>query len=246
MGMLRRNRVKFSVIAVVAALILGIVGTGLILGAFYEDGIYEGPVDVGELQTARGLVYDWAQTSETVGVTGVLIRDWMISGEWTLDCGNDACKDADPGDIEFDMAIAMIRDSIKAEANSSHGHIFSDFSATSATVAGDELTIEGEITGSGPIATDGITIRLRRHGGPPNNPLDHFTFFFKMDAGNIITTEVGGVVVESSVGQPPQVGGTTSFPFYGSGSPAVGFAIIGGGVAASLAFLVSGWRRQRG
>lgn len=202
MKMLRSNRVKFGVIAVAAALILGIVGTGLILGAFYEDGIYEGPVDVGELQTARGLVYDWAQTSQTVGVTGVLVRDWMTSGEWTLDCGDDACKDADPGDIEFDMAIAMIRDSIKAEANSSHGHIFSDFSATSATVTGDELTIVGEITGSGPIETDEIIITLIRSSGP----LQHFTFFFKMDDGtlsgdpNIITTKVGGVVVESSGG----------------------------------------------
>ena len=90
------------------------------------------------------------------------------------------------------MALAMAR----PLGASSHGHTLWDFSANSVEVveAGSttSLVIEGTITGSGHIGTDGITIILAK------NSNGHFTFFFKMDNGNIITTEVGGVVVESS------------------------------------------------
>ena len=53
------------------------------------------------------------------------------------------------------------------------------------------LEIKGTITGAGALKTDGITIKLVKK----DNGL--FTFFFKLDEGNLLTTEVGGGVLES-------------------------------------------------
>jgi len=91
----------------------------------------------------------------------------------------------------------MMREDVKAEANFSHGHQWSNFSATSVDVTGNILTIVGTINGSGPIKNVGIKLTLKRHSDP-----QHFTFFFDLSDGPggdppIIVTEVGGVVIES-------------------------------------------------
>ena len=104
----------------------------------------------------------------------------MISGEWTLDC-DDECADAD-------LELVMVRPG----GASPHSHQWSGFSATDVMLAGDDLTIDGTITGSGPIGTDGIRIRLKAIAN------GNATFFFKMDDGNAIATEVGGAMVESN------------------------------------------------
>ena len=194
MEMLRRNRVKFGVIAMVAVLTVGIAGAIAVARGF---GGYSEASSVAGLQSARGVVYDWAQTDGPVAGN---IRDWMISGEWTLNC-HKACAKARLHQIEFDMALAMFLDPTApapgAKGDNSHGHQFSNFSATSATVAGSVLTILGTIDGSGPLGGD-IIITLRRHA--PTNP-QHFTFSFDLTSpppGNIITTVVSGVVVESN------------------------------------------------
>ena len=120
----------------------------------------------------------------------------MLRGEWTLDCHKE-CAKAKLHQIEFDMAFAMYRESVKAEANSSHGHQFWGFTATNVAITGDVLTIDGVITGSSGIITDEIQIKLRKQTN------GNFTLFFKMDDGalsapaNVIVTEVGGVVIES-------------------------------------------------
>jgi len=57
------------------------------------------------LTSARGVVFDWANTFDSVAQS----RNWMISGEWTLDCKT-ACTGAQPEEIAFDMAIAMFLD----------------------------------------------------------------------------------------------------------------------------------------
>ena len=114
----------------------------------------------------------------------------MLSGEWILNC-NTRCTKAHLSGIEFDMAFAMYRESVKAEGNSSHGHQFRDFSATNVTIIDDALLIDGQITGSSGIGTDEIQIKLRRQSN------GNFTFFFEMDDGNAIATEVGGVIIES-------------------------------------------------
>ena len=188
MNALRSNRVKFGIVAIAAVLIFGIVGSALaVAGGF---GGFKEATAVSNLQSARGIVFDWAEVADG--------RDFMISGEWTLKCKK-ACEEAAPHQIEFDMAFAMMREDVKAEANSSHGHQWSNFSATSASVddTGNILTIVGTINGSGPIKNVGITLTLRRHSDP-----QHFTFFFDLSDGPggdppIIVTEVGGVVIES-------------------------------------------------
>ena len=177
---------EFSMVAMAAVLILGIVGSALaVAGGF---GGYNEAKTVGDLKSARGTVYDWVEVADG--------RDFMVNGEWTLDCQT-ACDEAMPHQIEFDMAFAMIRDSVKAESNSSHGHQWSNFSASSASVSGDVLTVVGTITGSGPIHDVGITLTVKRHSSP-----QHFTFLLELSDGPtgdkpIIVTEVGGVVIES-------------------------------------------------
>ena len=204
MGILRKNRVKFGVIAMVAVLILSIAGATLAVarsfGGYTETSSVEG------LQAARGVVYDWANTWDQKWAdahSGDGNRDWMISGEWILDC-HTACTKAKPHQIDFDMAFAMMRESVKDSVlgneveNSSHGHQFSNFVASATpTEANGVLTILGTIDGSGPLGGP-IIITLKRHAN--TNP-QHFTFFFELPdhdaATNIITTTVGGVVVES-------------------------------------------------
>ena len=186
MTIFKDQRIKVAGALLVVVLALGIVGASLAI-AGNSDG-YSEVSSVEELAKARGVVHDWAETSQPAP-TG--IRDWIIGGEWALNC-HQACAQAKLRNIDFDMAFAMAR----PLGASSHGHTFWDFLATSVEVveAGSttSLVIEGTITGSGHIGTDGITIILAK------NSNGHFTFFFKMDNGNSITTEVDGVVVESS------------------------------------------------
>ena len=197
MSMLHSNRVRFSVISVAAVLIIGIVGAALSVAA--GSGGYTEASTLQELKTARGVVYDWSLTVQPEADGGT--RDWMISGEWALDClkkCSTVLGATDLNNVDFDMAFAMITDEgfggIKG--NIDHGHQFSNFLAKSVVVDDNNtIVIVGTIDGSGPIKNVGITITLKRHGG-------HFTFFFELDdsTGNppIIETVVGGVVVEAS------------------------------------------------
>ena len=146
---------------------------------------------VGDLAMARGVVYDWSQTWDEKNKT----RNWLASGEWRLNC-QVACAKAKPEQVEFDMAFAMVRAEVEEAGKTSHGHTFWDWEATSMEVVpGDgkeTLEIKGTITGSGPLKTSGITIKLVKADN------GHFTFFFKFDEGSVLTTEMGGGVLESS------------------------------------------------
>ena len=145
---------------------------------------------VADLASARGVLYDYAETWDEKNDT----RDWLLSGEWSLNC-QVACAKAKPEQVEFNMAFAMVRAEVERVGNGSHGHTFWGFEATGVEVVpGDKqetLEVKGTITGSGPISTDGIKIKLVK------NDNGHFTFFFKLDEGNVLTTEVGGGVLES-------------------------------------------------
>jgi hypothetical protein len=189
MAMFKNRYFKVSVFVLAAVLALGIAGVSLV--AAKASGDYDKVSSINRLAMARGVVSDWAQTQDG--------REWFVNGEWTLNC-HGPCVDAELQNIDFNMAYAMYRADITAEENQSHGHPFWNFSASSVYVSEDvtasttTLTIEGMITGSGEIGTDGITIKLVEHTG------GHFTFFFKMDEGNAFATEAGGVVVESTEG----------------------------------------------
>ena len=91
------------VILLLAVLTLGIVGATV----YAKAGEYDETGSLKELKSARGLVADWAETLDG--------RDWIVTGEWTLNCGK-ACTKAKPGKIDFDLAIAMYRASTEAVA----------------------------------------------------------------------------------------------------------------------------------
>ena len=55
---------------------------------------------IGDLATARGVVYDWGQTWDEKNDT----RNWLTSGEWSLNC-QVACAKAKPEQVEFDMRL---------------------------------------------------------------------------------------------------------------------------------------------
>lgn len=194
MSMLRNTKVKFTLITMAAVLILGIIGAGLIQ-ANHTNELYAGPAALSELKTASGVVFDAVGTKNALP-TGV--RDWLVSGDWTLDCGGLKCTDDKHNfaNIHFDIAFAMFR---YKSGDTDHGHTFANFVADAASMNadGDTLTITGNIEGSGPL--DGhVTMTFKRHGSGPK----HFTFSFYLDeydeTTNIITEAISGVVIEST------------------------------------------------
>ena len=86
MNILQSKRAKFGVMAMVVVLTLGIAGATLAVAA--GSGGYAENSHVEELKTARGIVYDWAETFDTANEE----RDWMVSGEWSLSCQTACAK----------------------------------------------------------------------------------------------------------------------------------------------------------
>lgn len=182
---LSRTRVVAVIAVFIAVAGLAVMALDSLRATADQDGGFQDAGSLEDLKSARGVVADWAQTYDTTNGP----RDWILDGEWILDC-HTRCTGANLTQIDFDMAFAMYRESVKDEANNSHGHPFWAFSATSVTLADDTLTITGDITGSGEIDEVGIVIKLRKHS-------DHFTFSFILDDDNSIATEVSGAVIES-------------------------------------------------
>lgn len=89
------------------------------------------------LRRAQGTIFDWTELDPD--------PHWAFNGPFTLACGPTPCAQADPSAIQFDLTLAMVR----PDGAQSHTHSFSSFSATSVTVIGDDLFIEGRIDGSG-------------------------------------------------------------------------------------------------
>ncbi len=145
---------------------------------------------VADLTSARGVLSDSAVTWDEKNGT----REWLLSGEWALNCSL-ACATASPEQVEFGMAFSMFRGEAAEIGKSSHGHTFWVFESTGVDVmpgdGNEALQVKGIITGSGGISTDGITVKLvKKDNG-------HFTFSFQLDEGNVLTSEVGGAVLES-------------------------------------------------
>ncbi len=143
-----------------------------------------------ELATARGSMSDRAATYDDKN----LDREWLLIGDWSLNC-SEACAEAPIDQIDFGMAFSMFRAEVGEMGNSSHGHTFWGFEATGVKVLpGDgkeTLELKGDITGSGGLSTDGITIKLEK------KDKGHFTFSFQLDDWNVLRSQVGGVVLES-------------------------------------------------
>jgi len=77
-----------------------------------------------------------------------------------------ACADTPAEHVDFGIGISMFRAEVDQMGNSSHGHNLWGFESTGVTIVpgqGEEtLEIAGDITGFGPISTDGITVKLEK------------------------------------------------------------------------------------
>ena len=181
MGILRHRQVKaglgIMLVGLVAVIALVIARDSPVVAKGF--GGYDQVSSAGALKEARGIVDALAQTNN---------GERLITGEWTLKCGG-PCAASKLYNIEFDMAIGMR----KLDGGGRHSHQFSAFSATSTTLDGDDLTIEGIITGSNEIGTDEVTIRL-----VAIVPDGNASFFLELGEGNAIHSELGGAIVESN------------------------------------------------
>ncbi len=145
---------------------------------------------VASLASASGSMSDLAATYDDKN----LVREWLVNGNWSLNCPG-ACAEVQSDQIDFRMGFSMFRAEPEKMGESSHGHTFWGFESTGVKVLPGEgkesLEIKGNITGSGPISSGGITIMLEKKDN------GHFTFSFKLDDGNVLTSTVGGVVLAS-------------------------------------------------
>ncbi len=180
MGILRQKRFKaglgLAVVALAVVIAVVIAGNSTVVAKGF--GGYDQVSSAEDLKQARGVVDALAQ------INGGGER--LISGEWTLKCRG-RCANAKLQNIEFDISFAMR----KTDGGGRHSHQFSGFSATEVTLEDDDLTIKGEITGTNEIAEEDVTIRLVAIAD------GNASFYFKLNKGNSIVSEMGGAIVES-------------------------------------------------
>ncbi|MBI4014851.1 MAG: hypothetical protein HY365_02770 [Candidatus Aenigmarchaeota archaeon] len=158
-------------IIAVAAIVAGMIVTSSGGVSVSEE---FGQATAASMREASGTVFDWATPA-----------DWIVSGTWTLKCGG-PCASAEPGSIKFDMAHTMVMEG----GNASHAHSYKDFAATAVATEGDNLMINGMITGSGPVGTAPIKIKLTGVGGAG-------MFSFELPENQHLMGEISGAIVES-------------------------------------------------
>ena len=199
--MFRQNKLKiamgFAVVTLafaVGALAVAIAGPSTVDAKGF--GGFDQATSAEDLKQARGVVDAYVRTEIIDPVLGQ--HHAVINGEWILKCRK-SCAKAKLHDIEFDMSFSMrnpLGDDDPFGAGR-HAHQMSDFSATSLThdPVSDSLLIEGLITGSRHIGTNGVTIRLEDVG-----PGGNAKFYFQLTDPTSIVSEVGGTIVESKGG----------------------------------------------
>ena len=179
------KRLRFA-IAGVGIAIIGLVGGYLLFGNQATPGVQlgeqEGNEEEGIPQVASVL-----ELIEASGlVDGLTIDGWVVSGEWTLRC-RVPCYDADVADIQFEMRTDMVR----TNGANSHSHSYSRFSPASVmAVDEDSLIIEGTISGSGPVGTNQITIKL-------NQVSSIGALLFELPGNSHLRGEIRGIIVQS-------------------------------------------------
>ena len=176
---------------IVASLAIVVVGGGLYVAFFLptqptgemmdkeekvmiEDERMMGEVMIAYLQKANGRVDDTTEVDDP--------PHWVISGQWTLDCGPQACND--PGSLES-IVFEMEHDMMRPDGGAAHSHSYSGFSATTVTVSADALIIEGSILGSGPIGDNAIVIQFNIKSG---------SFTFELPGNSHLQGELAGAV----------------------------------------------------
>lgn len=163
---------RFMVLGLVASVVVAVVAVAAVrLGS---EGVFRQVDSAADLRVARGIVHD-------VNEDG-----WTISGEWVLRCKESGCG-GDAAGVRFDMAHVMVLQ----DGLGSHSHVYSDFSATTVTLGADSLTIEGTITGSGPVGPTDIVIDL------VDIVSGNSEFLVELTGNAHLTGQLGGVIVES-------------------------------------------------
>ncbi len=146
-----------------------------------DEEVMEEEMDKGEMmEEAMVMTSDLRQASGILEDT-TNAGDWVVSGNWNLDCGPEACNSGPLENIIFEMEHTMIR----SNGIGAHSHTYSGFTATSAIASGDELTIEGNIMGSGPVGNNAIVIRVDLKSG---------LFTFELPGNSHLQGEIGGTV----------------------------------------------------
>ncbi len=146
-----------------------------------EEEVMEEEMDMGEMmEEAMVMTSDLRQAGGSLEDT-TNAGDWVVSGFWNLDCGPEACNSGPLENIIFEMEHTMIR----SNGIGAHSHTYSGFTATSAIALGDELTIEGNIMGSGPVGNNAIVIRVDLKSG---------LFTFQLPGNSQLQGEIGGTV----------------------------------------------------
>ena len=129
------------------------------------------------LRSATGIITDTSELDPE--------PHWSFGGEFILACPV-RCSMAAPEDIEFDLALTMWR----PDGSASHSHNFTDFVASNVTVVGNDLIIDGTITGT--TAVGPTTIQITIEAVP-----QQATFFVQFPNNAHILDPLGGVVVRS-------------------------------------------------
>ncbi len=160
-----------AIIAVIAVIGLAVMASGSESNA--KSNSFD-QATAGTVREATGTVFDWTTPA-----------DWIVSGIWALEC-NVPCASAALSDIKFDLAHVMVQEG----GGASHAHSYKDFTASSVAAEGGNLVIEGTITGSGPISTTPIKIKLTGVSGAG-------IFAFELPGNQHLMGEIGGVIVES-------------------------------------------------
>jgi len=207
------SALKTSILAIVALATIAVVGGGLYIAFFVptqstermmdeeevmeedlmkeeekmeedmmmEEEVMEEEMDKGEMmEEAMVMISDLRQASGILEDT-TNAGDWVVSGNWNLDCGPEACNSGPLENIIFEMEHTMIR----PNGIGAHSHIYSGFTATSVIASGDELTIEGNIMGSGPVGNSVIVIRVDLKSG---------LFTFELPGNSHLQGELRGTV----------------------------------------------------
>ena len=129
------------------------------------------------------MVSDFRQASGILEDT-TRAGDWLVSGNWNVDCGSEACSSGALENIILEMEHSMVRPDGVGE----HSHSYGDFAATGVTVSGDELIIEGTVSGSGPIGDNSIVIRIN---------LKAESFAFELPENGHLQGELEGMIIAS-------------------------------------------------
>ena len=110
---------------------------------------------------------------------------WVITGEWSLHCGGNACLASPYNNYYQDIIFEMTHDMARPDGSGAHSHTYTNFNATSLEGSDFLLRISGPVTGSGPVGDTQITITLNFVTGE---------FSFELRGNEHLQGEISGLI----------------------------------------------------